>query len=171
MRDWDYTTATSAIGKAQEVIDAARHVIARLPAAGFASETLEARYEAAKTPGDLDSLVRVTRSEVAAADAVADALAAIDGEGDPVAQVGLIATDVSAPTADAINALGTLDTARASQRAAELQRVAADAWWTGAIRIGAAVIVGLLVLAGFVLLVLGIVDLAGGSKEGSAPES
>jgi hypothetical protein len=146
MSEWSFTFATLAMDFEASAFAAANAVNAALPEVDAVNGPVKELVEEARTQAELSDAVVAATDQQAAAEAIASARARLAEPVDPLGQIGLLGTDLRPSLAAGIAAVAALDSPKAMAAAALIDATLADASQLGAIRLGIAVAVLLIVV-------------------------
>ena len=154
MSEWSFTNATVAIDFEASAFAAARSVTAALPEVDAVNGPVKDLVEEAGTQAELDAAVVAATEQQTAAEAIASARTRLAEPVDVLGKIGLLGTDLQPSLVAGIAAVATLDSPKAMAAAALIDATLADASQQGAIRVGIAIAVLLIVALLFAWLLL-----------------
>ncbi|MEO8468800.1 MAG: hypothetical protein ABI573_03935, partial [Chloroflexota bacterium] len=152
MSEWRFDTATAAMNLETATFAAVQSVSAELPDVDAATGPVRDIVATAKVTADLQAALDRANEQKAAADLITAAGQKVDAQHDFFAQVGLVGTDLHPLVVSGIAAVTSIDLAAAQVQASRVDQALADAPTQGAIRVGAAIGLLLLLSVGFVLM-------------------
>jgi hypothetical protein len=154
MSEWSFTHATVAMDFEASAFAAANAVHAALPEVDPVNGPVKDLVEGASTQAELDAAVVAATGQQAAAEAIASSRARLAEPVDLLGQIGLLGTDLQPSLVAGIAAVAALDNEKAIAAAALIDATLADASQQGAIRVGIALAVLLVVALLFAWLLL-----------------
>ncbi len=152
MAEWDFTTATTAIGTANQIVALRDRTIAAVPTVSLDDSALRTAFEKAQTQSDLDAALDLAKKEAAAADLTAQAVGLNSANRSVFETVGLLGSDPAAQVGAATTALAAAnpdDAGASAQQAIDMIQGSSS---QGMIRLG--VLVALLLALLFAILML-----------------
>jgi hypothetical protein len=134
LTSWNFGAADKAIQAAQRARSDVERADAALPEINALQGPIEAKWEAARTLGDLDAVATLAGQEASAAEAIAGARQ-LQAQADPITQLGLIGTDTSTMYTTAIAAARRVDPSAALASATQITSTIRDAQGAGWLRL------------------------------------
>ena len=174
MADWKFDDATAEIGVGTDIDDAHDASVDLVPEVSE-STVVEDAYESAETDDHLAETLDVAEAEEDAAVAVAAAVSAAEADRNPLEAVGLIGADLATDSSAAVDELVAGDFETATTTADATAKSGADAALSGALRLGAVLLLGAAVGGGVVYWrrrqALKVAPVDGPTMEGDQPEA
>lgn len=149
MASWDFTSATTAMTTAAQILDLRKQVGESVDGLSLDGTAIQTQFEQARSQADLDALLTLAQKEADAAAKYARARELNDGGRNILQAIGLIGTDTTRSIDSARSALVASEPDGASTSAQQVIDAIEKSSGQGLLRIG--------ILAGLLLLALGAV--------------